>query len=526
MDLVDADVADLLASYAAPGDPGLAAGVYRDGCLVASACVGRAVLEHDVPVTADTVFDIASASKHFTAACLVLLEREGVLDLGRDVRSYLPELSLCEPVTLRQCMSHTGGLREYYGLVDITGVPVAGMTDSRMMRLLAGQRDLNFPPGTSWSYSNTGYQLAAAVVRRLTGLSLAQFAAERIFAPLAMRVTRFRDDLAVVVPRLATGYTPTPSQDAWHRVDITEETVGDGGIVTSIRDLAAWQHFMLTGAGLGTDVRDALLPSAVLADGRRLPYALGLEITPIAGGSLYAHSGAIGGFRSALAYSIDHGVGVAVLANRDDLYPMEIAYRMACRLTDAAEPPVPIRADPDEARAAQARIVGTWFSPDLDIYLTLNAAEDGTVTQTEGTWRSRFALMSDGTWHGIEGMVSEHYRRVGSELWCADLIETSDPEIYVPVTEPPGVTAPPTCTFFSDELNTYAAFETGDAASTIATIGLAKPRRLTAMSPQSWAGEGITVHVRDGAVEVSVYGARRNRFTAVSGTAPKPMRGL
>src|SRR5215470_13421645 len=104
----------------------------------------------------------------------------GVLSLDDDVRMHLPELLLPVPVTLRQCLSHTGGLREYYSLCELAGVPVAGLDEARVMRLLSGQTGLNFPPGTGWSYSNSGFVLAAAVLRRVSGRSLAEFAADRV----------------------------------------------------------------------------------------------------------------------------------------------------------------------------------------------------------------------------------------------------------------------------------------------------------------------------------------------------------
>jgi CubicO group peptidase (beta-lactamase class C family) len=222
------ELADLIAPHVTDGAPGHAAGVYRGGVLVAHAAAGCAVIEHDVPIGAGTVFDIASASKQFTAACLLLLQRDGMLSLDEDVHRYLPELLLPVPVTLRQCLSHTSGLREYYSLCELAGVPEAGMDEARLMGLLAGQTSLNFPPGTGWSYSNSGFVLAAAALRRVSGRSLAEFAADRVFGPLGMRATRFRDDLALPVPGLATGYTPAPG-GGWHRADITEETVGDGG---------------------------------------------------------------------------------------------------------------------------------------------------------------------------------------------------------------------------------------------------------------------------------------------------------
>ena len=210
-------LADLVSECVTGGGPGHA-GVYGPAGLIAHASAGLAVLEHGILIGPDTVFDIASASKQFTAACLVLLERDGTLSLDDDVRAHLPELSLPVPVTLRQCLTHTGGLREYVSLCELAGVPTAGMDESRLMPLLAGQTSLNFPPGTSWSYSNTGFVLAAAAVRQLTGTSLAEFASQRLFGPLEMRATRFRDDLAVPVPGLASGYTPA-SGGGWNRVE-------------------------------------------------------------------------------------------------------------------------------------------------------------------------------------------------------------------------------------------------------------------------------------------------------------------
>src|SRR5215813_5641430 len=462
-------LSELIAPYVTGDDPGHAVGVYRGGELVAHAAAGHAVIEHDIPIGADTMFDIASASKQFTAACLVVLQRDGVLSLGDDVRTHLPELALPVPVALRQCLSHTGGLRECYVLCDLTAVPIAGMGEERLMRLLAGQTGLNFPPGTGWSYSNSGFVLAAAVVRRLTGRPLAAFAAERLFGPLGMRVTRFRDDLTVPVHGIATGYTPA-ARGGWARVDITEETVGDGGVVTSIRDLAALQHFTLTGAALGADVRDALLVPAVLADGRRLPYALGLEITTVGGHDVYLHSGHIDGFRSALAYLIDAGVGVAVLANRDDTFPAEIAVRVAERLAGVDAPAPPARLGERAARAAQPAVTGLWYSPELDTHMAIGAGGDGTVTHAEGGSTSRYAAMSDGSWRGLGCASSTRLRLAGGELWLEEVVGDEQPEVYLRVGDPPAA-APPAGTYYSQELHAHATVAAaGGAASGAASL--------------------------------------------------------
>jgi CubicO group peptidase (beta-lactamase class C family) len=520
---------DLVAPYATAGGPGHAVGVYRDGALVAQAATGCAVIEHDVAIGPGTMFDIASASKQFTAACLVLLQRDGALSLDDDVRAHLPELRLRAPVTLRQCLSHTGGLRECYALCELAGVPVAGMDETRLMRLLAGQRDLDFPPGTGWSYANTGFVLAAAVVRRRTGRSLAEFAGQRLFGPLGMQATRFRDDLAVPVRGLATGYTPAPD-GGWHRVDITEETVGDGGVVTCLSELAGWQHFMLTGVTLGTGIRDTLLQPAVLASGRRLPYALGLEITTVGGQPLYLHSGYIGGFRSALGYLIDDGVGVAVLANRDDTFPAEMAVRIAERLTGTAAPVPPARLALAAALAAQPAVTGLWYAPEPDIYLDISGADDGTISYAEGDTRYHYVAMSDRSWLGTGCATSTRLRLAGGELRREETVGDEPPEVGQRVAGPPATAEPPAGTYYSDELDAYATLAAGSDASGTATVtvGLAGPRALAPVPGGVWTGGGLTVRVLPGgaAVEMSLPGARRCRFTRAASPVPPRQRGL
>ena len=523
------ELAGLIAPSVTDGGPGHAVGVYRGATLVAQAAAGCAVIEHDVPIGAGTIFDIASASKQFTAACLLLLQRDGLLSLDDDVRRHLPELLLPVPVTLRQCLSHTGGLREYYSLCELAGVPVAGMDEARLMRLLAGQTGLNFPPGTGWSYSNSGFVLAAAALRRVSGRSLAEFATDRLFGPLGMPVTRFRDDLTVPVPALATGYTPA-ADGSWRRADITEETVGDGGVVTSVSDLAGWQHFMLTGATLGADIRDGLLAPAVLADGRRLPYALGLEIAAVGGHRLYMHSGHIDGFRSALAYLIDAGVGVAVLANRDDTFPAEIAVRIAGRLAGVDTPPPPARLGERAALAAQPAVTGLWYSPGLDTHMAIGAAGDGTVTHVEGGSTYRYAAMSDGSWRGLGCASSVRLRLAGDDLRLEEVVGDEPPEVYLRAGEPPAM-APPAGTYYSQELHAHATLTAagGAAPGTAAlTVGLAPPRTVSPASGGAWTGDGLTVRPLAGGaeLEISLYGARRCRFARTDGTPPPRQRGL
>jgi CubicO group peptidase (beta-lactamase class C family) len=402
-------LSDLAGSLAGPGEPGLAIGVYVDGQLAASAAAGCAIVEHEVPVTEHTVFDIASVSKHTTAACLLLLARDGLIDLDADVRDLLPELSLAQPVTLRQCLTHTAGLRDYFALCDLAGLPVMGITEDRFTDLVTGQRDLDFAPGSAFSYSNTGYTLASLVVRRLTGKSLATFARERVFAPLGMTATHFRDDVSALVPRLAGGYLAAADGSGFTRCDATEEVVGDGAVVTTIADLAGWHAFIASGAVLGPDIRDGLLARQVLTDGTRIGYALGLEAIDVAGTAAWWHSGSWAGYRAAVMYLPAQRAGISVLANRNDRYASYVALAVALALGggDARAHYASLCGIPADSPHPDA-LAGLWHDPKLDAFLCLEARGDQLSVREFGE-HSRFVLGTDGWWHGTGTMAAGRY---------------------------------------------------------------------------------------------------------------------
>jgi CubicO group peptidase (beta-lactamase class C family) len=547
----DADVGgrlrDLLGSYVSDGEPGVALGLYRDGELVVHASAGVAVVEHAVPIGPDTAFDIASASKHFTATCVLLLERDRRLGLDADVRTYLPELALRNKVTLRQCLTHTGGLREYYSLCGLSGVPLPGMSESRLMRLISGQRDLDFPPGSAYSYSNTGYVLAAATIRRITGKSIGSFAAAEIFGPLGMASTRFRDDLAIPVPRMATGYrVPTGETGTrrFRRTDILEEVVGDGGVVTTVRDLAPWHAFMAGAHGLRAgetaardqrdsphdrEIRDRLLQPHVLTDGTELPYGLGLGIMTIAGRRATWHSGSIPGFRSALMYLIDEGIGVSVLANRSDVYPSQIAVAVI-ELLAGASPTTAARPVPaEQAEQARAEIIGRWHDQDRDVFVDVGPGPDGSVECLDEGEVSRFVLTSDGRWHGSDGAASIAYSLHGDHLRCTPKVGEEIYGEYVRAAAHTGTDQPPVGTYFSEELAAYAVITADNGGPTV-QIGLNLAERMEQAGPRVWIARGMTLR-RGGTgadLHISVDGARRVLFSRVAEPQPVPtyIRGL
>src|SRR5688500_8355328 len=189
--------------------PGCAVGADLAGKPVVRSVYGTADLEHDVPITLDTIFEVGSVSKQFTAAAVLLLARDGKLSLDDKVRKHVPEMpDVAADVTIRQMLNHTAGLRDWGGLSAIAGWPRTTRvhTHAHVLDLVSRQQMLNFEPGTRWSYSNTGYNLAAILVGRVAGTSFADFTKARIFDPLGMKDTSWRDDHTRVVKRRAIAY--------------------------------------------------------------------------------------------------------------------------------------------------------------------------------------------------------------------------------------------------------------------------------------------------------------------------------
>ncbi len=223
--------------------PGVAIAVVRDEKVIYSRGYGMASLEHSAPVAVDTVFDIGSTSKQFTAACILLLAEDGKLSISDEVRKYIPELPQYErPITIAHLLHHTSGLRDYTALMGLGGLSIEpDYTDAFLLEIIFRQKGLNFPPGERFSYSNTNFFLLGEIVRRVSGMPLSRFAKERIFDPLGMSSTIFMDDHLAVIPRRAESYYPREDGSGGFTLAISlMDNVGDGGVYTTVEDLAKW----------------------------------------------------------------------------------------------------------------------------------------------------------------------------------------------------------------------------------------------------------------------------------------------
>jgi len=320
---------ELFSDYDHTDTPGCSVGVIRDGELIHARGYGMANLDLGVDLTPRSVFRIGSTSKQFAAAAVLLLARRGKLSLDDDVRTWVPELRAYEqPVTVRQFIHHTSGYREYLTLWGLAGKRGEDwVSDAETVALLARQRELNFPPGTGYLYSNSGYFLLSQVVRSASGKSLREWSQEAIFGPLAMKKTHFHDDHTEIVQGRATGYAPR--EGGGFSIDTTTlDMVGGGGLFTSVEDLVAWDQAFYDDR-LGEGFTEQMLTTAVLQNGNSTGYAFGLRVGEYRGLAMISHGGAFAGYRADIIRFPDQRLSVICLCNRADGNPSNRAQHVA-----------------------------------------------------------------------------------------------------------------------------------------------------------------------------------------------------
>ena len=310
--------------------PGCAVGVLRDGRIAYARGYGMANLDLGIALSPHSVLDIGSTSKQFTAMAVVLLAQQGKLSLDDDVRRHIPELPTYEkPVTVRHLLTHTSGLRDYLTLWYLAGIDDADFTtEAEALDIIRRQKVLNFQPGEQRLYSNSGFFLASVLVERVSGRSLAQFAADHIFRPLGMRHTRFNNDHTAIIPGRATGYSRR--EGGGYSTSMSDfEQIGDGGVLTSVEDLQRWDENFYTGRVGGRAGLDQLHQRAILNNGRTEPYALGLIVDTYRGLRRVRHGGSWAGYRAELMRFPDQHFSVVVLCNLAGTDPTTLARRVA-----------------------------------------------------------------------------------------------------------------------------------------------------------------------------------------------------
>jgi CubicO group peptidase (beta-lactamase class C family) len=312
----------LFAEWDRASSPGCAFGVIQEGKLVHARGFGRASLEHSLPITPRTVFDIGSTSKQFTAAAIGLLAQENRLGVDDALADWVPELAdLAGELTLDHLLHHTSGLPDYLGLMARKGARTADWTTPEdALAALCEVEELDFVPGSRFEYSNSNYFLLSLVGARAGGQPFHELVRERLFQPLGMADTLLLHDHTLVVPRRATGYGPR--RGGGFRVDMSDfEQLGDGAVQTTVEDLLKWDANFASRA-VGGDALHAFLHEAGrLTDGRPIEYARGLFVDEFRGLARVSHGGAWAGYRAQLMRFPEQRTSFVCLSNLASMDP-------------------------------------------------------------------------------------------------------------------------------------------------------------------------------------------------------------
>ena len=305
--------------------PGASLLVLRDGEALVRRGYGRSDLEQGIEAGPATNYRLASVSKQFTAAAILLLAQDGKLSIEDPVRKWLPSLPhAAAAITLRQLLTHTSGLIDYEELMV---EPYQGqILDAGVLALLEKQDRLYFAPGSAYRYSNSGYALLALVVERASGMAYPDFLHTRIFEPLGMHDTLAHVAGGREVPHRAYGHSEIGGH--WQRTDqsSTSAVLGDGGIYSSIDDLARWDAALYDDRLLGDASRAlAFGPQVkVTGEGYEAHYGFGWRIT----GDTQWHSGETIGFRNVIVRWPRQRLTVVLLSNRNELEPYQTALKI------------------------------------------------------------------------------------------------------------------------------------------------------------------------------------------------------
>ena len=325
----------------APGSPGLAVLVLKDGEVVFEHGYGIANLETRAAITPDTDFRLASFTKQFTATCIMLLVHDGKLSYDDTLTKIFPGFpAYGRAITVRMLLTHTSGLKDYEDLyaAQFPGVEdrkIPQIKDAQILALMEQQTSTDFPPGSQWRYSNTGYAMLAMIIEKASGKPFGDFLHEHIFAPLGMKNTLAYEKGKNEVPHRAIGYA---KQDgAWVEADqsSTSAVLGDGGIYSDVEDLAKWdralrEHALLSAAEMQVAFIPVKVPGgAKTDDGEPTEYGFGWFLDPYKGRKRAWHSGTTTGFRTYIERFTDEGLTIIILCNRDDLQPKKLAERVA-----------------------------------------------------------------------------------------------------------------------------------------------------------------------------------------------------
>jgi len=384
--------------------PGCALGVIQNGEFVYQRGYGMANLDYAIPNGPQMVYYVGSVSKQFTAAATAVLAQDGRLGLDDRVSKYIPEVSHLPPMTVRQLVHHTAGVRDIYVLMALAGIRMEDvLPEADAINLIARQKALNFAPGAEHLYSNSGYLLLAQIVKRVTGQSLRVVADERIFKPLGMSNTHFHDEPYHVLKNRAVSYAPSGGD---YRISYLQnfDKIGAGGLYTTLGDLLKWDANFYQNR-LGPGFLEMMHSQGVLTNGTTLSYAFGVQVGQYRGLRTVRHAGSLMGFKADFVRFPDQRLSIATLCNLESINPtalnnqvadIYLAGQLKPPTTETAAPRAAVSpAKPPAGAATAAEVVGTYRSDELNATYRVESV-DGQLRLHGGLPATR-TLEPDGT---------------------------------------------------------------------------------------------------------------------------------
>lgn len=378
-------------------EPGVAVAVVRGDSVLHLGGYGMADLEQGVPLTPRTRFDVASVSKHFTSFAVARLIEEGRIEPDDRIREHFTEMpAFIEPVEVRHLVHHTSGIRDWVELFAIAGWrfdDVIGVPD--ILTLARQQRQLNFQPGADYRYSNTGYNMLAELVARVTGESFPVHLRRTVLRPLGMDDTHSHGSHRQLIPDRARSYEPSDDAPGGFALLVNNTTaVGSSSIFTTAEDIARWLVNYRTHEVGNDRVWERMHRWGVLNSGDTIDYAYGLSRGTYGGHETVGHGGSWRGFRSQILWVNGPDLGVAVLANRTDGRPDSLAREVVRTLVGDFEERPPEETDEDEEEGEVGeeaglsespvplvRYEGQYYSPELGTIYRL-VTRDGELVAT------------------------------------------------------------------------------------------------------------------------------------------------
>jgi CubicO group peptidase (beta-lactamase class C family) len=390
-----AEVDKLFGQWARADSPGAAVVVVKDGAVVYQHGYGCADLEHHIPITPQTRFDVASVAKQFTGLSVAMLVEQGKLSLEDDIHKYLPDVpDFGKPITINHLVHHTSGLRDWPETLALSDVDMeAPITLDMILEMVRRQRELDFAPGEEEQYSNTGYNLLAATVAKVTGQSFRSWTDRNLFQPLGMKHTLVCDDPAEVIVNRASSYAPDGT-NRFHQVVSQLAAQGSSSLFISAEDMGRWLLNFQTARVGGKAAIELMQQPGKLNSGKKVDYALGLALGRHQGMATVSHSGSWAGYRSYTIWVPEKRFAAAILANTSNMDPSGLALKItdlylgippAHSKPASTQPPAAVKADP----AAWEPFLGTYR---LGPGWLLTITREGDQLMVQATHEAKFPV--------------------------------------------------------------------------------------------------------------------------------------